>query len=374
MGHADTGTGPKLEGAMAAAWLWARADLRRRWRGVVLLALLLGLAGGFALTALVGARRASTGWDRFRAETLAPDAFVSIPSRNDPRVGEELGALPGVEEVTSFVYVEVAPSGMEEGGAFAAVDDRLGRSINRWRVLEGRRADPRRADEIVVNQAMAELARLRAGDPVTLADAEGTFSTEATVVGVVVGTLDLSQNASYPGAYLTPAFLARYGDAAEIGRQNQFVRLARGAAGLGEFSSAVARQFGEGGGTLVGGSAEEDVPVRQALALQAWALYLMAAAAAAATLVALGQALARHVSAAAGDAGALESLGMTRVQRAAANLPAVALVVGAGTALSVAVALVASPLVPPGLAGQVERHRGVTTDLVALAGGGAVLA
>ncbi len=359
---------------MGAVWVWARVDLRRRWRAVVVLAVLLGMAGGFALAALVGARRASTAWDRLRRETLAPDAFVSIPSRSDAAVADELRSLPGVAEAAGFVFVPVAPRGMTDAGSFAAVDDRLGRSIYRWRVVEGRQADPDRPEEITVNPAMAEAADLGAGDAVTLAAPDGSFSVEAIVVGVVVGTLDLSQNVGSPGAYLTPAFLARYSGEVDVGRQNTFVHLTRGIAGVPAFRVAVAARFGEGGGVLVGDSQEDDGSIRRALRLQAGSLALVAAAAAAATLVALGQALSRHVATGADAGGALEALGMTRTQRFACALPTVALVAGVGTALAVMVAVAASPLVPPGLAGQVESSREISNDLVALAGGGTLLA
>ena len=45
---------------MATVWLALRADVRRRWRALVSLALLLGLAGGVVLIAAAGARRTDT--------------------------------------------------------------------------------------------------------------------------------------------------------------------------------------------------------------------------------------------------------------------------------------------------------------------------
>ena len=45
--------------------MWWKNDLRRGWRGVLLLLLMVGLGGGIALTALAGARRADTAMPRF---------------------------------------------------------------------------------------------------------------------------------------------------------------------------------------------------------------------------------------------------------------------------------------------------------------------
>ncbi len=57
--------GPRGEmPVMATVWLWLRADVRRRWRALVGLALLLGLVGGVVLTAAAGARRTDTAYPR----------------------------------------------------------------------------------------------------------------------------------------------------------------------------------------------------------------------------------------------------------------------------------------------------------------------
>src|SRR6266550_2158345 len=60
----------------SAAAVWARADVRRRWRSLVALALLAGLSAGFAFAALAGGRRTSTALDRLRDRTNASDAVV----------------------------------------------------------------------------------------------------------------------------------------------------------------------------------------------------------------------------------------------------------------------------------------------------------
>ena len=49
---------------MAAVWAVARADLRGRWRGLLALALLVGIMGGVVLAAAAGARRTQTAMPR----------------------------------------------------------------------------------------------------------------------------------------------------------------------------------------------------------------------------------------------------------------------------------------------------------------------
>ena len=50
---------------MGGAWLIVRADLRRRWRTTLALALLIGLVSGVVLVSAAGARRTDTAYPRF---------------------------------------------------------------------------------------------------------------------------------------------------------------------------------------------------------------------------------------------------------------------------------------------------------------------
>ena len=87
---------------MTAAWLWARSRLRRRWRSLLVIALVAGLGAGVALTAATGSQRAATGLDRFRAATAAFDAIVSPPMDADLALVDQVARLPGVSAVGAF--------------------------------------------------------------------------------------------------------------------------------------------------------------------------------------------------------------------------------------------------------------------------------
>src|SRR5437016_4451133 len=67
----DQRTGPPV-----AVGLWARREVRARWRSLVVLGVLAGLAAGVALAAVAGARRTSNAYARFRHATNAPDAIL----------------------------------------------------------------------------------------------------------------------------------------------------------------------------------------------------------------------------------------------------------------------------------------------------------
>src|SRR5437762_8174045 len=62
--------------AGAAVRMWARSVLGRRWKALVALGVIAGIAAGLSLAAIAGARRTSTAYTRFRKATVAPDAIV----------------------------------------------------------------------------------------------------------------------------------------------------------------------------------------------------------------------------------------------------------------------------------------------------------
>jgi hypothetical protein len=69
---------------MAAIWLTARAEWRQRWRSFVVLAVLAGLAGGVALAAFTGSRRADTAFARLQEHLKTPNVGMVTDERPDP--------------------------------------------------------------------------------------------------------------------------------------------------------------------------------------------------------------------------------------------------------------------------------------------------
>lgn len=362
-----------------AVRLWSAAFLRRRARAVLGLVLMVGLGAGFSLTAAGGARRASTGWERFRADTLAPHAFFRLSPEAPPGSFERVAGLPSVDVFAPFSYTPVAPAGIQpgsDGGSFVALTDAFGTSVSRPRIVAGRRPRPGRADEVTMNRAMAEVAGLRVGQRVMLVGgfdpAKLTELGMATVVGEHVGTFDLGVNAGNASLLLPAAYYRAHRAAMELGPPAGMVRLRGGDAAAGRFARQVADAVGTGAFVIPG--REEGAAVADAVDVQAAALWLLAGGAGLATLVAGIQALGRVLRDASADQSILAALGLTATgRRALWWLPA--LVVGAGAAAAAAaVAVVASPLLPTGLAKRVEPDPGVFVDPLTLgAGAGLVL-
>jgi hypothetical protein len=57
---------------------WSRASLRRRWRALAGIALLLGLVGGLSLFAVAGARRTQSAYPRFLRSTNPSTMAVDV--------------------------------------------------------------------------------------------------------------------------------------------------------------------------------------------------------------------------------------------------------------------------------------------------------
>ena len=66
---------------MAVIIAWLRLDLRRRWRSLAVLALLVAISAGVVLTAVAGARRGASALTRLQDRTLPATAAVFA---NDP--------------------------------------------------------------------------------------------------------------------------------------------------------------------------------------------------------------------------------------------------------------------------------------------------
>ncbi|HEY3653195.1 MAG TPA: hypothetical protein VGL33_34880 [Streptosporangiaceae bacterium] len=128
---------------------WLRLEVRRRWRSLLVLALLVALATATVLTAAAGARRGQTAFDRLGAVTLAATVTVlpNQPGFNWARIR----ALTEVAALTEFPVVfgfelQCCP---DANTGFPPADDDMTRTIERPVMLEGRLFDPERADEIV---------------------------------------------------------------------------------------------------------------------------------------------------------------------------------------------------------------------------------
>ena len=383
---------------MAAVWMRARAELRRRWRATLLLAMLVGLAGGVVLAALAGARRTDSAVDRFLAYNRPLDVGVS---GLDPPAVEHLPQVANADQGALVPLVPDTPPGSANPdatgvvAAWATIRGQLGVTFDRPILVRGRLPDPGRALEVAVNEPLAARRLLRPGDTLrALAYSPRQFergldsstigpprgpALDLTVTGVTrrpgdLNPVPIQQDVIYLGAdalYLTPAFWAAHHDSVANFGVAVGLRLHRGPADLDAFTAAVRTlPGGRQAGIEVNDAEATARSARRATRVQAVALLAFAVLAALAGLLVVGQGIARQVQLDAGDLPVLRTVGMTRSQLVAATLVRAGLVGAAGALLAVILAVLASPLAPIGLAREAEVDPGVSIDVAVLTLGG----
>ena len=392
---------------------------------MLVMALVVGIGAGVALTAFAGARRSDTAVPRFVDYSLPDDGGfiygnVFTPLVSPGAAGYSLALAPAERRVVDlpqvaawfrapYLYLTTDRSGANTRSmnVIGAADKALFRTVDRPLVVAGRLPDPDHPFEAVVNEFAAAKRRVHVGSTIPLyaysaqqfaggnltGVAESAHTAPAgpgftvRVTGIVRSPSDVNaivplaerQDVSYEGQqnlYLSPAFLPRL--AAGLGIPVQQipnlnlvgVRLRHGAADWRAFSAAAAAV----GGGVITPSAGDVFSTRSTAAsaqrgvhLLVVALLLFGALAALVTVVLVGQAVARQVAVEGDDYVTMRSLGATRPQVVAVVVLRAAAVGVVGGILAFAVAAVASPLMPIGLARQAEIHLGFDVDLAILA-------
>jgi MacB-like periplasmic core domain len=347
------------------------------------LAVLAGLAGGVALAAFTGSRRADTAFARLQEHLKIPNVGVVTDERPDPEFVRDAATWPGVEVAMHQVILVVAPAdrGLLAGRnsiAFAfpvmAGDD----PVDPFLIVEGRRYDERRPDELLVNEAMRDTLDADIGDRFSLvsltpeqfeaSQGEGDIPSpagptqEVTLVGVARSAEDVS-DAPDPVLIVTPAYYERHGRA--IARQ-EGVHLRVDEDRLPEIEDHVRSRFGED--AEIDRAEDLGARIEDGLAVEVNGLRAFALAAAIAGLVALGQALVRQADSMSEQHHARRALGMTSRQLMASGVVAALPVAAGGALLAAAGALAGGPLAITGLARQAEPDHGPWFDPAVPAG------
>ncbi len=411
---------------MGLVWIRARSELRSSWRTMTVFALVLGIGGGIALTALAGARRTDKAVEQFVTYSHPDDgAFLYGNPCTPPAVSgaaaDSLSLLPVERQVVDlpqvaqsfrapYLYLTSSPTGYTGTSlnAIGAADAALFRTVDRPLVVAGELPDPKRPYDVAINELAAEGRHLHVGSHILLyaasaAQFRGCALTNGAsykpvvpqgptfhvrVTGIVRFPQDIDavlpladkQDVSYEGqenVYLTPAFLPQY--AARLGIHVQQipslnfvgVRLRHGATDWSAFAAG-AQAVGSTqavGGTQVFASAGNVYNIRTSAAstqrgvhLEVVALLLFGGIAALVTLLLVSQAIARMVMLEGDDYGILRSFGASKMQLIAIVLARVLLIGAAGSALAVLVATLGSSIMPIGPARQAEIHPGINFD------------
>jgi ABC-type antimicrobial peptide transport system permease subunit len=385
---------------MSTVWLALRADVRRRWRPLLGLALLLGLIGGVALTAAAGARRTDTAYPRLLAWSNASQFDVVPGGTGLTGYYTALAKLPGIAALaTEDLYQAVLPGTNDEPATvISSPDGRWGISVDRVKVLAGTLFNPATPGLAMVDQQIASQEHLTPGsvvrvDGIKTNEANGlppdyshpiplTFRITA-IVAFPDQIVPTGQDNSAPTMLVSTPFGATRvapmisdGDEAAIGLRpgQSAAAFQAAAASLAVKYPATAPQPGAPGAINVVSLTDQVTATERAIKPEAVALAVFAALTGLIALAVLGQLLSRQLVLDAAEFAVLRSLGATRATLVALSLARLAAITVTGAVLAVVVAVAASPLMPIGPARLAEPHPGVEVNVAILAAGFAAVA
>jgi ABC-type lipoprotein release transport system permease subunit len=372
---------------MGAIRMCARAELRRRWRHVVALTIFVGFAGAVVLALFAGARRTDSSLARFEQSSRAANLEVDAGDATPAQI-EAFRHAPGVAAVGLLRQFTMTTRGGRFLPTAGQLDDTFGKVIDRARVLDGRAADPDRADELTIGETLAEELHLHVGDRITFVtytpDDLAIASTSPEphgppvsfrVVGIVRRPLDLGGRGAAGGVIVPgPAFTARYRDV--IGSYAGTVVRVRTMrdADVARVASAARRIFGNQPLFSFTNLSVEGQGAQNAIDVTTVGLLVAAAVAALTTVAGIGIAISREIALSDADQPTLRAVGVRPLERVLAASAIGVPIALAGSLLAVLVASAASPFFPIGVARRAEPQPGIRIDGLALGAGFVVVA
>jgi ABC-type antimicrobial peptide transport system permease subunit len=366
-------------GGTRAAAFWARRDVRRRWRSLVLLGVLIGLTAGFALSAWAGARRTDTALQRLRMQTNAADAvaFPSQVNKTHPNWAP-LAARPEVATVAVWDLLFGDANGEPGAVIFGSRDGTYLGKVDKPVVVQGRMFNPRSTDEVVVDENVGKQAPPVGGtftyhfyapnQPEESGPPHGPTLT-MHVVGVVREVPEFLF-VTEGQVLVSPGFMAKYGSRISAD-ENADIVLRHGDADIGRLRHDVNALVAPG--TPVLDVLATSRRVDTTLSVETTTLLLLAAAILLGGGILVAQVLGRSAATIADDALVLRALGLSRTQIGLATglshlIPA--LVAGP---VAFGVALLASSHFPVGLGRRIDPDVGYHVDWTVIGPGIAVV-
>ena len=376
----------------------ARSQLRRRWRSLGALVIVIGGVGGLSISLVAGARRSSSVVDRYYASATRFDVGVAAPDLTRA----QLVALPNVRLVRRAIYVGMmrrkADGSIEGGINGIAVDTE---TVDRnFQILEGRVPRANEPFAALVNESFVRQYGLHAGDDVVaqmFADRDahdidkGVYNPHGPyyrfhIVGVSRGEEDIaldeihsvgqsgygSSNSFFvPFAFYTGHYheFLNFGSGPEGGFFD--VQLARPSDAAG-FAAALKRRYPSaqvGTPSVETRRASLSTPVDFESAI----LLTLGLAIAFATAIVVALLMRAEQRAHSRDDPTFRALGTTRLGLGATAALRATPVAVAGALLASAFAIALSGRYPIGVGRELELDRGVDVNVAVLAGGAALI-
>ena len=352
---------------MAAGWLCFRAELRRRWRAWLALALIVGAFAGVVEAAAAGARRTDAAYPSLLAWSDAPDVLLYSFAGQSATFGRfsarAAANLPQAEKSAILVSYNVAtPAAVQ---VIAPETTIVPSRFWHRRILSGRLPDPARPGEVNISFTLAQAAHLGTGDTLhvrMVTSAGRTVPMSFRIVGVDAAPAEFppQTGTGTDVVWATPAFYRAHESGLDMS-SGVALRLRHGAADLPAVQRELSRLAG-GKFVQVYPLAAQAVNTEHSIHLQAVALWLVAGLLAMISLLVLWQLLARMSFLDSVEYRTLRVLGISRHTLLAIGLLRAAMIGVAGAAAGALAALAVSPALPVGLARVAEPYPGVHAD------------
>jgi hypothetical protein len=377
---------------LRVSWYRFRATLGRRSGGYLSVILLIGLVGGLSMGAVAGARRTESSFPTYLASTNPSDLDVIT----GPLPVSRFDRLPGVKRVETATFftnaVLLGPNGAPIRSAGAAKAYALGSTDglyfnqDRVTVVDGRMANPKRADQAVLTAPAARDLGVHLGETVRVGlytaaqESSPTFGPsvrperriDVTLVGIVVpnsAVIEDDAERSISGVvFLTPAFTARLTACCSLGLTQFGFQLDHGATGDRAVETEVERLLRgvNAGGFYVSATSVTAAAAQRSIQPESIALGVFGGIAALAALLIAGQIIGRQLRLAADELSTLRALGADPAMTASDGLLGLLAAVVLGSLLAAGVAVALSPLAPIGPVRAVYPTPGIAFDWTVL--------
>jgi hypothetical protein len=381
---------------LSVAWYRFRSTFGDRWGGYLAIVLLVGLVGGLALGAVAAARRTQAAFPAYLASTNSSDLTVLAGySGFDPTLIRKIAALPHVRQMESYARLDAAI--LASNGAVAVNALGLQGSIDgeyfnqdRVTIVQGRMANPNRADEAVID-AKGTPSQSRVGEVIpfgfyTNAEEElpdfgkpgikPYLRIDVKVVGKAVFSQEVVQDDNdtgvNAGALFTPALTRQLAQCCANVTESA-IQLDGGSREVAAAEASIERLLPKGFPAFFYVTSVTEAKAERAIEPASIALGVFGGIAGLAALLIAGQAIGRQLRLGADDLGTLRALGAGPAVTISDGLPGVLGAVVAGSLLAAAVAVGLSPLAPLGSVRAVYPYPGIAFDWTVLGVGVLVL-
>lgn len=351
--------------------MW-RAHLRSSWRRVLVLVLLTAFGGGTCLAVAAGARRTSSAYSEVLDITQPGELGSSYVTEdpNDPAGAEEmLSSIPFIDSFSQVVgYLVILPelpvAGLVSLALYSDADE--GKPLALVGTL------PEAADDVFINETLADAADLSVGDQLDVLIANIDYSEFVPVTMRVVGI----------GMFADEVYEDETGRKAVMVYSRAFVDEHPGRAAWSSstftLKPGVSRedaiaQLAERGIVIDDDRSADRDRARHAIRPLVVTLWTLAILTAVATIVLVGQGLQRLLRRSASEQRAINAIGSTRTMLLAGDLAVASSIAVAGAICAVGVAIALSPFFPQGAARRIAALRGYDVDVPALAIGASIL-